>query len=111
MTSQSEKSAPLCSIPPAYLHVVRVQAQDQRLPVNDSTLMCAVQIRIPHDYLVDPVDEYQMYLQAELLVDYLGTWQCQHSHMFDCMLQLGHDLVQNDFWGPADLPLLQVGRR
>jgi hypothetical protein len=47
-----------------------------------------------------------MYVQVPHLIDFLHNWRCQHSHMYDCMLQLGYDMAVNDFWSPQDLALL-----
>jgi hypothetical protein len=47
-----------------------------------------------------------MYVQVPAFIDFLSTWQCRHSHMYDCMLQLGYDMAQHNYWSPQDLALL-----
>jgi hypothetical protein len=47
-----------------------------------------------------------MYVQVPAFIDFLNSWRCQHSHMYDCMLQLGYDMAVHDYWSPQDLALL-----
>ena len=47
-----------------------------------------------------------MYVQVPAFIDFLHSWRCRHSHMFDCMLQLGYEMAQHDYWSPQDLQLL-----
>jgi hypothetical protein len=44
--------------------------------------------------------------QVPAFIDFLSSWQCHHSSMFDCMLQLGYDMARHSYWAPQDLQLL-----
>jgi hypothetical protein len=45
----------------------------------------------------------QMYVQASGLVSYLSSWRCEHSTLFDCMLQCGHDMARHGFWPHSEV--------
>lgn len=44
-----------------------------------------------------------MYVQASGLVSYLSSWKCEHTTLFDCMLQCGHDMARYGFWPDTDV--------
>jgi hypothetical protein len=64
------------------------------------------QVRNAHDYTLDFKAEAQLYTQAHVLVDFLQAWSCDHTNLFDCMLQLGYDMARHGFWSALDVRTL-----
>ena len=49
-----------------------------------------------------------MYIHTAPMVEFLAQWQCRHAHMFDCILQLTHDLIVEGYWGPLDGQVMEA---
>eukprot|EP00240_Pyramimonas_obovata_P001512 CAMPEP_0118934862 /NCGR_PEP_ID=MMETSP1169-20130426/14324_1 /TAXON_ID=36882 /ORGANISM="Pyramimonas obovata, Strain CCMP722" /LENGTH=495 /DNA_ID=CAMNT_0006877811 /DNA_START=38 /DNA_END=1525 /DNA_ORIENTATION=- len=64
------------------------------------------QVRSPHDYLGDFLEEVQMYTQAGKLVAYLRAWECGKPTLFDCAIKLTHDMAVEGYWGATDVEIM-----
>jgi hypothetical protein len=66
------------------------------------------QVRSAHDFLGDFLEEVQMYTQAGKFVSYLRAWACTRGTLFDCALQLTHDMAVEGFWGATDVVIMEA---
>lgn len=66
------------------------------------------QVRSPHDYLGDFLEEVQMYTQAGKFVSYLRAWECKRPTLFDCAFQLTHDMAVEGYWGASDVIIMEA---
>ena len=59
----------------------------------------AIQVRNAHDYLLDFLDELDLYDSAGRLTRYLAEWSPDESeYLFDVILQLHMDMAAGGFW-------------
>lgn len=68
----------------------------------------AVQVRSAHDYLLDFIDEKDLYHDAGRLVRFLTTWKSNKKDFFNRVLELSVAMVENQFWGEKDALLTEA---
>lgn len=61
-----------------------------------------LQLRNPHDYLKDYIDEYALYNDAHRLVDFLARWRSNSSSFFMKVRELSKAMAAEGFWGQGD---------
>ena len=66
------------------------------------------QMRNPHDYLNDFLDEADLYSDAGRLVRHLADWQSSQPHLFGRIMDLAISLALEGFWGSSDVKLVQA---
>lgn len=69
------------------------------------------QRRNPHDYMLDYVDEADLYNQTPKLVDFLRSWKSDSEHLFDRILELSFAMAEHGFWGFGDVELTRAWLR
>ncbi|GFN84256.1 conserved uncharacterized protein [Plakobranchus ocellatus] len=63
----------------------------------------AYQKRNSHSYLLDAMDELQLYTDTEKLIDFLRQWVCHpHLSFYGCVKALTFDLVVAGLWNTRD---------
>jgi len=68
----------------------------------------AVQVRSAHDYLLDFIDEKDLYHDAGRLVRFLTKWKSNKQDFFNRVLELSVAMVENRFWGVKDALLTEA---
>lgn len=68
----------------------------------------AVQFRSAHDYLLDFIDEKDLYHDAGRLVKFLISWKSNEKDFANRILELSVAMVENNFWGLKDAILTEA---
>lgn len=68
----------------------------------------AYQVRSAHDYLLDFIDEKDLYHDAGRLVRFLTSWKSTKDDFFNRVLELSVAMVENHFWGEKDALLTEA---
>jgi len=63
------------------------------------------QDRNPHDYLLDFIDEIDLYQDSGRLVEMLNNWRCKAKTFFGCARELTQEMYRQNFWKEGDVKL------
>lgn len=63
--------------------------------------------RNAHNYLLDFIDEKDLYQKSSFLVDFLVNWKATKLHFFDKIIELTYAMYEKDFWGKDDVILVK----
>lgn len=63
--------------------------------------------RNAHNYLLDFIDENDLYQKSSYLVDFLIKWKSTKISFFDRILELTLAMYEHDFWGKKDVLLIK----
>ena len=68
----------------------------------------AVTVRNSHDYLLDFIDEKDLYHKSSRLVKFLTKWRSSKPKFFDRVMDLSIEMAREGFWGNDDVVLVKL---